>query len=58
MRLRNHPINKSVTKQLAGYKHKLNPFGGLNPRPNIATELRSTSMPPYDWPVAQYMHIT
>jgi hypothetical protein len=56
MRLRNHPI-KRVTKQLAGYKHKVNPSGGLNPHPNIAMELRSTSMPPYDWPVAQYMYI-
>jgi hypothetical protein len=45
MRLRNHPIKKA-TKQLAGYKHKVNPSGSLNPRPDITMELRSVSMPP------------
>ena len=52
MRLRNQPI-KRATKQLAGYKHTVNPSG----RPNITMDVRSTSMPSCEWPVAQYMHI-
>jgi hypothetical protein len=49
--LRNQLIRRA-TKQLAGYKHKVNPSERLSPnlRVNNTVQLHSISMPSYEWP--------